>query len=259
MCLGMIIPAQAGLTGDVNKDGEVNSADALEILTYSVGKNPGLDLKASDVDGNGRTDAADALLVLRISVGSYQGDPAVPDSEKHLKEELLDPVLKTLRYRYGTEINSGGENIPAEITVNGTDVCCEMKYSTIDFRLLIKDGKAYVVFPDIKVYCPIDTETQGVSSVKPLESTFVKAEERDIDGRKYVVETYSLSDGSVSDYYFLDGKWVRLETTDKDGNVKTQIINGLTGDIDETLFSLNGMKKTDLSVLRILLKNRKGK
>lgn len=249
VCLGFsaVITAGARLLGDVNKDGEVNSSDALEILTYTVGKNDGLDLKISDVDADGKIDSGDALVILQISVGSYPGELTVEDEKKNLKEELVDPVLKTRRYKLSTEITSDGKAVPADITVRGSDICCEMKDSTYRFRLLILDGKTYLVLPDLKLYSPMEISADGLSSVSPTECTFVKSENKKIDGKDYILETYSVSDGSTSVYYFSNNKWVRTDTTDVQGNTKVQNITGLTGDIDESLFSFKGMKKVDLS------------
>ena len=57
--------------GDVDGDGEVSAADALEVLKSVVGKVTLTDeqVKAADVDGNGKADAADALDILKKVVG----------------------------------------------------------------------------------------------------------------------------------------------------------------------------------------------
>lgn len=60
-----------GVKGDINGDGYVDSADAMMVLQYAVGK---LELsetqqKAADVNGDGYIDAADAIRILRYNVG----------------------------------------------------------------------------------------------------------------------------------------------------------------------------------------------
>ena len=60
--------------GDVNGDGVVNTADALEILRFAVGLPSVIigderAMVAADVNGDGRIDTEDALIVLRIAVG----------------------------------------------------------------------------------------------------------------------------------------------------------------------------------------------
>lgn len=62
--------AAAGLYGDINADGQINSGDALIALEAAVG----LDVSAftialGDVDGNGVTDTRDALIMLSAGVG----------------------------------------------------------------------------------------------------------------------------------------------------------------------------------------------
>ncbi|MBP3442046.1 MAG: hypothetical protein J6L62_04505 [Clostridia bacterium] len=57
--------------GDVNSDGKINSADALQVLEYSVGSlNLNLSQKkAGDLDKNGKVNSQDALIILSVSAG----------------------------------------------------------------------------------------------------------------------------------------------------------------------------------------------
>ncbi len=55
--------------GDVDGNGTIDSADALEILKYVVGIVTDLDLSVADVDGNGVINTLDALQVLKYVVG----------------------------------------------------------------------------------------------------------------------------------------------------------------------------------------------
>lgn len=56
--------------GDVNADGKVNSADALQILTHAVGskKLTGNSLTVADINKDGNVNSADALAVLTVAV-----------------------------------------------------------------------------------------------------------------------------------------------------------------------------------------------
>jgi len=58
-------------TGDVNFDGNIDSADALLILRNDVNKADLSDLqkKNGDINLDGKTDSADALMILRYDVG----------------------------------------------------------------------------------------------------------------------------------------------------------------------------------------------
>ena len=60
--------------GDVNMDGLINSADALQVLRYDVGKAKLNELQklAADVSGDGLINSADALLILRYDVGKAE-------------------------------------------------------------------------------------------------------------------------------------------------------------------------------------------
>lgn len=54
--------------GDCNKDGELNSADALLAMNMAVGKK-GEDLAACDVNGDGKVTSYDASEILKMAVG----------------------------------------------------------------------------------------------------------------------------------------------------------------------------------------------
>ncbi len=65
------------IIGDVDNDGNVTAADALEVLKSVVGKVTLTDdqFKAADTDGNGKADAADALNILKKVVGKIEFFP----------------------------------------------------------------------------------------------------------------------------------------------------------------------------------------
>lgn len=48
--------------GDVNGDGEVNTKDIVDLVSYLMG-NPTLSLSAADVNGDGKVDIADVIMV----------------------------------------------------------------------------------------------------------------------------------------------------------------------------------------------------
>lgn len=71
ICLS--VPALAiGYKGDVNKDGKVNSADALMVLQYAVGTREDISLVRADINGDGRVNSVDALQILQTSVGEKE-------------------------------------------------------------------------------------------------------------------------------------------------------------------------------------------
>ena len=56
--------------GDVNKDGDITTADSREIMRYAVGLSQNIDVQIfGDADGNSKIDVSDARLVLRAAVG----------------------------------------------------------------------------------------------------------------------------------------------------------------------------------------------
>ena len=57
--------------GDINSDNKINSADALKVLEYAVGKAKlnKSQIKAADIDKNGQVNSQDAHIILSISSG----------------------------------------------------------------------------------------------------------------------------------------------------------------------------------------------
>ena len=75
---------------------------------------------------------------------------------------------------------------------------------------------------------------------KSADSKAVKSENVTVDGEELVCETYELKDGTVSEYYFKDGKWVMLSVT-KDGETTTQKVLEFKKGVDDSKFSLKGL------------------
>lgn len=72
---GLAVTAGAvSYLGDADKNGAVNSADALAILEYSVGKTTEIDVKFADINKDKEVNSADALEALRISVGEIAAE-----------------------------------------------------------------------------------------------------------------------------------------------------------------------------------------
>ena len=242
--------AQARLVGDVNHDKETNSADALEVLCYSVGKTTEIDTVAADVNGDTHIDSADALCILQISVGSYTGELEIPDDPDVLvtsfKKDKVDAVMKTGKFTISTTVIDGDSSVPTTIAIKGNDLCADLKYSSMNLRMLVLGGTCYIILPTLKVYSKTNA-VPSFSITSTAKETYVKSEYVEIGGKTYVREVYTYDDGSARNYYFLDGEWKALETTDKDGKKTTQSVNSFTSSVDESKFSLNGFREVDLN------------
>jgi hypothetical protein len=74
----LALQAPPGIWGDVDRNGRVNSADALVVLHHSVGLPTGsADMSLGDVNADSRVTSADALIVLHYSVGLPTGGSRV--------------------------------------------------------------------------------------------------------------------------------------------------------------------------------------
>ncbi|MCQ2484497.1 MAG: dockerin type I repeat-containing protein [Clostridia bacterium] len=86
MTLGMTVCANAAdYLGDVDKNGSVNSSDALTVLNYAVGLEKEVDTKLADINKDGQINSSDALDILKTAVGML--DPQTVEDEPELKNK----------------------------------------------------------------------------------------------------------------------------------------------------------------------------
>lgn len=244
------ITASARLLGDVDGSKNTNSLDALKILMYSVGKIDTIDEKAADVNCDGKVNSLDALTVLRVSVDLYDGPTTID-----LKPEVIDPIMKTGKFTLGTVVDTVDEkgnsvSIPSTVMVSGNNICTSMKYSGMNIRLLVLNGKVYMIMPDLKVYVEMRKEDLGGLDFGNMNfddnQTYAGSFYSTYNGKTYTVDSYKSSDGSVADYYFLDGKWVMTGEHSAKPEEAMKITEFKAG-VNESYFSLKGFKKIDIN------------
>lgn len=244
------VPAYARLVGDVNRDGKTNASDALEVIKYSVGITKTIDELMADVNKDGFINSSDALSILQISVGSYQGPTEVDDELiTTYKKDTVDPILKSGKYTISTTVISNGKSVPSTIMVWGNNLSVDMTAEIFKVkttcRLLVLDGKCYFVVPSLKVYSETDTAVPpSISGTEKVE--YVKSEYYENGGKTYVVETFKSTDGSVMQYYFLNGVWKATVKIAEDGTTTTQRIDSFKAGVNEANFSLENYTKVNL-------------
>ena len=250
MIFAMATAAHARLVGDVNKDDTVNSFDALEVLLYSVGKLSETDIQRADVNKDGTINAEDALAILYITVGSYTGELEVEDEDVLItsyKKDVIDPIVKSGEFTIKTTVISDGKSVPSTVMVRGNDLSTDLTYDGFKCRLLILNGKGYMILPDFHVYAELNNISIPNSIAGSATDVYTKSEYYELSGKTYVREIYTSTDGSVRKYYFLDGVWKAVETT-VDGETSTQRIDSLKKGVTDSNFSLSGyVKVADLS------------
>lgn len=250
LVFSLAVTVQARLLGDVNKDNTVNSNDALDVLSYSVGIIKNIDEGRADVNIDGNINSGDALIILQIAVGAYQGELEIEDELiTTFKKDNIDPILKSGKYTLGTTIISKGTSIPSTIMVNGNDMSVDMAIDALlvktTCRLLVLDGKCYLVIPSLKAYG--ETNVTPPSSMTGTEKTeYVKSEYFENGGKTYIIETYKADDGSIMQYYFLEGVWKTTVKVAPDGTSSTQRIDKFEAGVNEANFSLKGYRKVNL-------------
>ena len=134
LAAAMTVGASAATLGDVNKDGAINSADALGVLQYSVGiENKGFDRENADVNGDGTINSSDALKILKVSVGLEKIDISKKEVVEYYNNALKKTYAQAKRAKVTTddsgiysingkvsEIKSNPASVEAEF-VNGKD------------------------------------------------------------------------------------------------------------------------------------------
>lgn len=246
------ISASARTLGDVDGNKSANSSDALKILMYSVGTLDTIDKRLADVNCDGNVNSSDALTVLRISVNLYDGP-----TEVDLKPEVIDPIVKTGKFTLSTimdmEDTKGNiQSTPTTFMVNGKNICVLTKLENVDIRFLFLNGKAYLVIPSFKLYSEIPKdyfEGFDFSSISfDTDQTYVGSFFSTYNGKTCTVDTYRSKDGSLTDYYFLDGKWAMLNGhSEKPENSRT--ITDFKAGVNESCFSLKGLIKFNIEDL----------
>lgn len=260
------ISASARTLGDVDGNKSANSSDALKILMYSVGTLDTIDEKLADVNCDGNVNSSDALTVLRISVNLYDGP-----TEVDLKPEVIDPIMKTGKFTLGMVVDTVDKegkptSIPSTIMVNGKNSCVAMTINisgqALNARVLFLNKKIYFVFPDYKVYTEIKENSFGDINLNDLNlgnmkfddsSTYAGSFYSTYNGKTYTVDSYKSSDGSVTDYYFLDGKWAMMGNHSAKPEEAKKITSFKAG-VDESYFSLKGLLQIDFDKLAKLFK-----
>lgn len=250
MAFACSVGASARLVGDVNSDSRVNSIDALYILRKSVGNDDGMNENYMDVNADGKINSVDALVVLMISVGKYNGDLEVEDELiTNYKAQIIDPVMTTGKFTFTTEVEVDGTARTATAMVRNNDICVETGTDGVTLRVLCLDGKTYLVFPMdmglIKGFYAVTDQEINMQIGAPEKVTYVGSEKVNIGGVEYIRESYSHTDGTVTDYYFKDGKWMMIGNA-ADGEAGIQKIIDFKQGVDETYFSLKGFKEVAL-------------
>ena len=250
MVFAMTTVAHARLVGDVNKDDTVNSLDALDVLMHSVGKLDTIDIQRADVNKDGIVNAEDALSILYITVGSYTGELEVEDEDVLItsyKKDVIDPIVKSGEFTIKTTVISDGKSVPSTVMVRGNDLSTDITYDGFKCRLLILNGKGYMLLPDFHIYAELNSISVPTSITGSATDTYTKSEYYEQSGKTYICEIYTSTDGSVRKYYFLDGVWKAVETT-VNGETSTQRIDSLKKGVTASNFSLSGyIKVADLS------------
>lgn len=250
--LALSVTASARLVGDVDSDGVANATDALMILKHTVGKPVDkMNLDYADVNGDGNVNATDALIVLQITVGKYKGDLEVDEEfVTNYKAEIVDPIMKTGKFTLVTEADIDGTKGNVTFMIRDQDVCVDMVVETVNIRMLILDGKTYSVIltnaiPFVKgIYAESDETIDVNIGGSGAKLEYIKSEKVGIDGVQYICESYKHPDGTITQYYFKDGKWALMGTV-SGGTTEVQKISEFKKGVDDSRFTLDGYISLD--------------
>lgn len=245
----MSICAFAKPTGDVDENGKTDSTDALLALQLAVGlKVPSANKVMADVDNNDVVNSLDSLYILQIVVDTYKGDREV--YETHYKETVVDPAIKAKQFTIGMTATEDDTSYPVTIMFDNNNMAAELIVDGIKARMLILDGKTYVVLPSLFCYAEISAEDIGFdfdfSDIVSAGGKYVKSVQVKIDGKTYDKEIFLADDNeSVASYYFLNGQLAIIQNS----SGEIQKIDSFKAGVDSSWFSLKGLIKIDLDNL----------
>lgn len=149
LAAAMTVGASAATLGDVNKDGAINSADALGVLQYSVGiENKGFDRESADVNGDGTINSSDALKILKVSVGLE----TIDKSKKEVVEYYNNALKKTYAQAKRAKVTTDDSGI---YSINGKVSTIESDPASVEAEFVNgkdKDGFAVSLYgPETKL------------------------------------------------------------------------------------------------------------
>lgn len=237
--------AQARSLGDVDNDGNVNSADALTILKYAVGMKDDENKKYADIDLNGLVNSVDALAVLKIAVGMY--DKIENIEGPFCKSDYIDPIINT--GNYSMEMGSIAYNSESVI-VKGEDSAYVIDSNWFEEIALFKDGKNYYVLPEYRKFSEVPVTTNITENIRSYfnDLTFVGTTLGTIKQKTYRCEVFTNSSGYICKFYFYGNNFEYLTVTDETGTssiLAAQILS-FSGDVDNSIFSLDGYEEMDI-------------
>lgn len=149
LAAALTVGASAATLGDVNKDGAINSADALGVLQYSVGiENKGFDRESADVNGDGTINSSDALKILKVSVGLE----TIDKSKKEVVEYYNNALKKTYAQAKRAKVTTDDSGI---YSINGKVSTIESDPASVEAEFVNgkdKDGFAVSLYgPETKL------------------------------------------------------------------------------------------------------------
>lgn len=166
-----------------------------------------------------------------------------------LRDDVIAKVVNTGKFTMAMNIVSGGNKIPATITLNDKKICAEITYSGYTMRVLFMNDKMYMVLPTYKYYMELNKDDYGdmsnfteIGSSISSNQTYVGTTK--VDG--YTCEEYKNDSGATLKYYFSGNEWKRMEIIDGSDMVVYEITS-LKGTVDSSLFSIDGY--TDASAM----------
>jgi 2',3'-cyclic-nucleotide 2'-phosphodiesterase (5'-nucleotidase family) len=131
--------------------------------------------------------------------------------------------------------------------VDGKNMCVSLKVQGVNTRMLVLNGKTYMVLPDRLLYCEVPEDTASDLDFSNLDygsnQTFKGSRYVTENGKTYTVDSYKKADGTTNDYYFLNGKWVRIVDEPGTKNEDTQEITEFKSGVTASYFSLSGLIK----------------
>lgn len=213
--------------GDVNKDGNINSTDALNTLQAATGLMTLTTYQEAlaDVNADGKINSSDALSILQFATGLLT--KFNKDYANTLKAKNVDPIIASGKYTLDSvmEEESVGE-MNIILSTDGKDKVFATKVDftllAVEVRYLYLDGENYQVVPPVSLagesmdgsWCYTDQDVSylfdGYMLPFTSEMIYHSTTQEKISYKTYDCETFCDSSGNEFKYYFYNGSLTQL-------------------------------------------------
>lgn len=162
---------------------------------------------------------------------------------KSSKQFQIDCVAVT------TEVIGMETGVPFKLYYKGNNMAYDVSVGAMKCRMIVKDGKATMLFPSAKAYYTMSGDQVGASDLSEMDLAdaltnegleYVKTSDVTVKGTTYTCEEYKNSDeGITMKYYFIKNALKRIEILDSGASEPAILkVNSFSTAVDDKEFDV---------------------